>query len=348
MKTAEFDYDLPAELIAQHPLEDRSAARMMVVDRQSGALAHCRVGNLPDYLRAGDVLVVNDTRVIPARLLGAKEATGGRVELLLLEELAPGRWQALCGASRRPRLGARLRLGGGQLLATVVRHESDGRVEVDLSSDRPLDQVLDEVGHTPLPPYIKRDYANPDATRPDRRDYQTVFARVPGAVAAPTAGLHLTDALLRALAGRGVPHAAVTLHVGLGTFRPVDAEEVEGHRMEEERFTVPAEAAAAIASAKAGGGRVVAVGSTVVRTLESAAARHGRVCACGGRTDLFIRPPYAFRVADAMLTNFHLPRSTLLMMVSALAGIDLIRRAYREAVAERYRFFSYGDCMLIV
>ena len=348
MKTAEFDYELPAELIAQHPLEDRNAARMMVVDRQGGTLVHRRVGDLPEYLRAGDVLVVNDTRVIPARLLGVKEGTGGRIELLLLEEVAPGRWQALCGASRRPRPGARLQLGGGKLLATVVQHEPDGRVVVDLSADRPLAQVLDEVGHTPLPPYIKRDYANPESTRPDRHAYQTVFARVPGAVAAPTAGLHLTDALLAALGGRGVPHVAVTLHVGLGTFRPVDAEEVEAHRMEEERFTIPEAAVTAMAAARAAGGRVVAVGSTVVRTLESGAARYGRVCACSGRTDLFIRPPYAFRVADAMLTNFHLPRSTLLMMVSALAGSDLIRRAYREAVAERYRFYSYGDCMLIV
>lgn len=348
MKTAEFDYELPPDLIAQHPLGDRAAARMMIVDRVSGTLVHRRVGDLPEYVRAGDVLVVNDTRVIPARLLGVKEATGGRVELLLLEELAPGRWQALCGASRRPQLGARLRLGGGQLLATVVQHESDGRVVVDLTSERPLAEVLDEVGHTPLPPYIKRDYTNADATRPDRHDYQTVFARVPGAVAAPTAGLHLTDTMLQTLASRGVNRAAVTLHVGLGTFRPVDAEEVEDHRMQEERFTIPTDAAAAIAAAKAGGGRVVAVGSTVVRTLESAAARHGDVCACSGRTDLFIRPPYPFKVVDAMLTNFHLPRSTLIMMVSALAGIDLVRRAYREAVAERYRFYSYGDCMLIL
>ncbi len=348
MKTAEFDYELPPDLIAQHPLEDRAAARMMVVDRERGTLVHRRVGDLPEYLRSGDVLVVNDTRVIPARLLGVKEATGGRVELLLLEELAPGRWQALCGASRRPQPGARLRLGGGQLLATVVNHEPDGRVVVDLTAERPLAEVLEEVGLTPLPPYIKRDYANPEAIQPDRHDYQTVFARVPGAVAAPTAGLHLTDALLQALAAKGVNRAAVTLHVGLGTFRPVDAEEVEGHRMEEERFTIAEDAAAAIAAARPGGGRVVAVGSTVVRTLESAAAWHGRVCACSGRTDLFIRPPYAFKVADAMLTNFHLPRSTLIMMVTALAGIDLVRRAYREAVAERYRFYSYGDCMLIV
>lgn len=348
MKTAEFDYDLPPDLIAQHPLEDRTAARMMVVERPSGTLSHRTVADLPEYLRGGDVLVVNDTRVIPARLLGVKEETGGRVELLLLEELAPGRWQALCGASRRPRAGARLRLGNGQLLATVVSLEPDGRVVVDLSADRPLAEVLNEVGLTPLPPYIKRDYTNPDATRPDRHDYQTVFARVPGAVAAPTAGLHLTEPLLQSLAGRGVRRVAVTLHVGLGTFRPVDAEDVEAHRMEEERYTISEEAAAAILAAKAGGGRVVAVGSTVVRTLESAAARHGQICACSGRTDLFIRPPYAFRVVDAMLTNFHLPRSTLLMMISALAGTDLIRRAYREAVAERYRFYSYGDCMLIV
>ncbi len=348
MKTADFDYDLPPELIAQHPLADREAARMMVVDRRTAGIEHHHVADLPDLLHPGDLLVVNDTRVIPARLLGAKENTGGRVELLLLEEQAPDRWVALCGASRRPRPGTRLAMAGGRIMAAVTAWEADGRVVVDLAADGPLIDVLDEVGLTPLPPYIKRDYANPDGMVADRHDYQTVFAREPGAVAAPTAGLHLTEALLARLRARGVAHAAVTLHVGLGTFKPMDADDTEDHRMEDERFTIPEATAAAIAATREKGGRVVAVGSTVVRTLETVAARHGTVCATSGRTDLFIRPPYAFKVVDSMLTNFHLPRSTLIVMVSALAGMELTRRAYREAVACKYRFYSYGDCMLIV
>lgn len=347
MKTADFDYELPPDLIAQQPLEDRGAARMLRLDRRTGTLAHRHVSDLPADLRPGDLLVVNDTRVIPARLLGVKAGTGGRVELLLLEELSPGRWEALCGASRRPRLGTRLNMGEGRLQATVVAWGEGGRVTVELAAGRPLPDVLEEVGLTPLPPYIRRDYGNREGLGADRDNYQTVFARVPGAVAAPTAGLHLTTPMLATLAERGIPHCTVTLHVGLGTFKPVAADEVEQHRMESERFTVPASTAAAITAARSAGGRVVAVGSTVVRTLETMAARHGGVCAASGRTDLFIVPPYEFKVVDAMLTNFHLPRSTLLMMVSALAGPDLIRRVYREAVAERYRFYSYGDCMLI-
>ncbi len=347
MKTADFDYVLPPDLIAQHPLEDRAAARMLRVDRSTGALTHRHVGDLPDVLRPGDLLVVNDTRVIPARLLGVKDGTGGRVELLLLEELAPGRWEALCGASRRPRPGSILNMGEGRIRATVAAWGDQGRVIVELTSDRDLPTVLEEVGHMPVPPYVRRDYGSHEVSGADRHDYQTFFARVPGAVAAPTAGLHLTAPLLARLAERGIPHGMVTLHVGLGTFKPVDADEVEAHRMESERFTLPESTASAIAATRAAGGRVVAVGSTVVRTLETVAALHGRVCAASGRTDLFIVPPYAFRVVDAMLTNFHLPRSTLLMMVSALAGTELIRRAYQEAVAARYRFYSYGDCMLI-
>lgn len=347
MKTADFDYDLPPDLIAQHPLADRTAARMLRMDRRTGTLAHRHVSDLPDCLRPGDLLVVNDTRVIPARLLGVKEGTGGRVELLLLEELAPGRWEALCGASRRPRPGSRLNMGEGRICATVAAWGEHGRVIVELTADRELSAVLEEVGLTPVPPYIRRDYGHRETLGADRDDYQTVFARVPGAVAAPTAGLHLTAPLLARLAERGVPHCTVTLHVGMGTFKPVDADEVEAHRMESERFTVPEGTAAAIAATRAAGGRVVAVGSTVVRTLETVAAQYGTVCAASGRSELFIRPPYAFKVVDAMLTNFHLPRSTLLMMVSALAGMELIRRAYQEAVTERYRFYSYGDCMLI-
>ena len=348
MKTADFDYDLPADRIAQEPCADRTAARMMVVDRASGALTHRHVRDLPCCLREGDLLVVNDTRVIPARLLGVKATTGGRVELLLLEERAPGRWEALCGASRRPRPGTRLVMAGGRMVATVAEWSADGRITVDLAADGPIVEVLEQVGLTPLPPYIRRSPAEAGPQGHDRVDYQTVYARVPGAVAAPTAGLHLTEALLQELERQGVGRAAVTLHVGMGTFKPVDADEVEAHRMEYERFEVPESTAAAIRATRARGGRVVAVGSTVVRTLESVAARAGGVVAATGRTDLFIRPPYRFLAVDAMLTNFHLPRSTLIMMVSALAGTELVRTAYRTAVEERYRFYSYGDCMLIV
>lgn len=347
MKTSDFDYRLPPELIAQHPLADRTAARMMVLDRARQTLTHSHVRDLPGLLRPGDLLVVNDTRVIPARLLGVKAGTGGKVELLLLEDLGAGRWEALCGASRRPRPGARLIMAGGRITATVASWEPDGRVTVDLASDRPLLEVLNDAGLTPLPPYIRRDYSGGDRPE-DRRDYQTVYAREPGAVAAPTAGLHLTDALLAELAARGIHRVTVTLHVGLGTFRPVDAEDVDDHRMESERYVVPEATADAIAATRASGGRVVAVGSTVVRTLESVAARHGAVRAASGRTDLFIRGDYPFKAVDAMLTNFHLPRSTLLMMVSSLAGREFVRRAYEEAVARQYRFYSFGDCMLIL
>lgn len=321
---------------------------MLVVDRREGTLTHRHVRDLPEWLRPGDLLVVNDTRVIPARLLGVKDGTGGKVELLLLEELSAGRWEALCGASRRPRPGSRLLLAGGRLSATIREWLADGRVIVDLQPEGSVLAVLDEVGLTPLPPYIKRSPAAAGASGHDRLDYQTVFARVPGAVAAPTAGLHLTEALLARLQANGVAHAAVTLHVGVGTFRPVDAEHVEDHRMEAERFTLPEMTAAAIRDTRERGGRIVAVGSTVVRTLESVAAHEGAIRAASGRTDLFIRPPYRFQVVDAMLTNFHLPKSTLLMMVSALAGTEPIRQAYRAAVESRYRFYSYGDCMLIV
>jgi S-adenosylmethionine:tRNA ribosyltransferase-isomerase len=348
MKTADFDFCLPPELIAQEPALRRDESRLLVLHRARGAWEHRRFRDLVDYLQAGDLLMVNNTRVIPARLHGRKAATGGAVELLLLEEEAPGRWDALVRAGgRRPAPGETLVFAGGALTARLIEERERGRALVQVSSVRPLLEVLEENGEPPLPPYIQR---TEDGRRraEDRERYQTVYAREPGAVAAPTAGLHFTPELLAALAARGIGRAEVTLHVGLGTFRPVTVEEVDEHRMEAERYEVNAAAAAAHAAAHARGGRVVAVGSTSVRTLETAIDAAGRLAPGRGRSALFIRPGFTFRAVDAVITNFHLPRSTLLMMISAFAGLDLVRAAYQEAVRERYRFFSYGDAMLIL
>ncbi|MCX6991693.1 MAG: tRNA preQ1(34) S-adenosylmethionine ribosyltransferase-isomerase QueA [Kiritimatiellaeota bacterium] len=375
MKTSDFYYSLPPELIAQQPSSDRAQARMMVIQRATGTFDHGRVADLPAFLRPGDLLVVNDTRVIPARLYGHKIATGGpvhrslgvggRVEILLIEETAPGIWEALLRA-RHPKPGARLELAGGQVQAEVLAVKDEGRVTLRFRHKRPLLEILETDGMPPLPPYIKRTSANAMQRAVDRERYQTIYARNPGAVAAPTAGLHFTEALLTTLEQHGVHRAAVTLHVGPGTFKPVTVAEVEQHRVDAERYTVPEVTARLIRETRAAKGRIVAVGSTVVRTLETVAAdhesvvdhdsvaehsavtAHGAVVASQGRSDLFIYPPYKFRVVDALLTNFHLPSSSLLMMVSALAGRELILRAYAEAIRERYRFYSYGDCMLIV
>lgn len=348
MRTSDFEYELPAELIAQQPAVERTGARMLVLNRTTGARVHRRVKEIGEFLRPGDLLVVNDTRVIPARLFGVKEDSGGRVELLFLEpDAAPGCWTALCGASRRPRIGGVLRLAGGQVRATVMGLGEEGRITLRIEGGLPLLDLLEAYGVPPLPPYIHRPHGTPGRPE-DRERYQTVYARVPGAVAAPTAGLHFTRTLLEDLRSRGVDHVTVTLHVGPGTFKPVAVEDLNAHTMESERYEVTAAAAARINAARAAGGRIVAVGSTSVRTLETVADAHGRVQAGQGRSAIFIRPPYRFRAVDAMLTNFHLPRSTLLMMVCALAGYDATLTAYREAVRERYRFYSYGDCMLLV
>ena len=346
MRTADFDYDLPPELIAQQPAEPRDRARLMVLRRDRRTWEHRSVLDLPDLLAKGDLLVLNNTRVIPARMFGRKEGSGGRVETLFLEERPDGTWEALVGSRRRPRPGARLVLGSARVTAVLLEDLGDGRARLRVEGAAPLRRVLEEEGRTPLPPYIRRDDAALEAA--DRARYQTVFAREPGAVAAPTAGLHFTPRLLERLSARGIARTELTLHVGIGTFRPVTAERVEDHRMEAERFTIPEAAVAAIRTARAAGGRVVAVGSTTVRTLEGAAARADGFGPCAGRSDLFIRPPFSFRVVDAMMTNFHLPRSTLLMMVSAFAGREFILQAYAEAVRQRYRFFSYGDGMLIL
>ncbi|MBI2438966.1 MAG: tRNA preQ1(34) S-adenosylmethionine ribosyltransferase-isomerase QueA [Lentisphaerae bacterium] len=346
MKTADFFYHLPPEFIAQQPAPHRAQARLMVVRRAAGACEHHQVTELPALLSPGDLLVVNDTRVIPARLYGRKVGTGGQVEILLVEETAPDIWEALLRASH-PKPGDCLELAGGQIRAEILA-VGEGRVTLRLKHERPLPEILATDGVVPLPPYIKRVRADTQAQAADRERYQTVYARNPGAVAAPTAGLHFTEALLATLKRQGVRHTAITLHVGPGTFQPVRTAEIEQHRMEAERYTVPEATARLIRETRAKGGRIVAVGSTVVRALETVAAEPGAVAAACGRSNLFIYPPYAFHAVDALLTNFHLPCSTLLMMVSAFAGYDLIRRAYQEAIQERYRFYSYGDCMLIL
>ncbi|MBI2442146.1 MAG: tRNA preQ1(34) S-adenosylmethionine ribosyltransferase-isomerase QueA [Lentisphaerae bacterium] len=346
MKTSDFFYHLPPELIAQQPPPERTQARLMVVRRACRTCEHHQVAELPALLSPGDLLVVNDTRVIPARIYGKKVGTGASVEILLIEETAPDIWEALLRASHK-KVGDRLELSSAQIQAEVLT-VGEGCVTLRLKHERPLPEILESNGVVPLPPYIKRKTADVSTRAADRERYQTVYARNPGAVAAPTAGLHFTEALLTILARQGIRHTPITLHVGPGTFRPVRAAEVEQHRMEAERYTVPEAAAQLIRETRLRGGRIVAVGSTVVRALETVAAEHGAVTAAAGRTSLFIYPPYSFRVVDALLTNFHLPASSLLMMVSAFAGCELVRHAYQEAIKERYRFYSYGDCMLIL
>jgi S-adenosylmethionine:tRNA ribosyltransferase-isomerase len=338
---SDFDYDLPEELVAQEPLEPRDASRLLVVPRE-GPLRHRAFRDLADHLDPGDLLVLNDTRVFPARLVGRKES-GGRCELLLLEPLdaSRARWRAMGQSSKPLRVGARLSFGA--LAATVEAVEGEGflAVRFDAAGDA-LDAALEREGQVPLPPYIRR------APRPDdRARYQTVVARAPGSAAAPTAGLHFTSELLGRLAAKGIGRAFVTLHVGPGTFLPVRGDDLDRHTMHEERFEIPAETVEAFAAARSAGRRIVAVGTTAVRALESAWA-DGGIRAGAGRTRLFIRPGHGFRAVDALVTNFHLPRSTLLVLVCALRGRERVLAAYREAVASRYRFFSYGDAMLLL
>lgn len=343
LDVALFDYDLPPELIAQEPSPGRAEARMMVLDRATGAVTHERFRDLPRRLRPGDCLVLNDTRVMPARLIGRRPG-GGQAEALLLREIEAGLWEALVRPGARLRPGARITFGQGELVATVVGSAPGGLRTLRLEHEGDLHRLLDRLGQTPLPPYIKRPRPRAD----DRERYQTIYARRPGAAAAPTAGLHFDHAALDDVRRAGAALAFITLHVGLGTFQPVTAQSVEAHRMHAEWHEIGAEAAHAINAARADGGRVLAVGTTCVRALETRADDDGAVAPGSGMTDLFIRPGYRFRVVDALLTNFHLPRSTLLMMVAAFAGRDEVLAAYREAVAARYRFYSYGDCMLIV
>jgi len=342
MQVSDFDYQLPEALIAQAPLSPRDASRLLVLP-PGGGLEHRAFTELPELLRDGDLLVFNDTRVIPARLLGVKEGTGGKVEMLLVDPLGgelPRRWRAIGKAGKAIRAGARLVFGD---LTAVVEHvEGEGFYRLCLDREgAELEAALAASGRLPLPPYIRRD---PDAEDAER--YQTVFARRPGSAAAPTAGLHFTPEVLARLDARGVRRTAVTLHVGPGTFLPIRGDTLEGHRMHEERFDVPEAAVEAYQACRSRGGRVVAVGTTAVRTLESAFGG-GRLQAGSGRTALFIQPGHAFGAVDLLVTNFHLPRSTLLMLVCALGGRDRVLAAYAEAISCRYRFFSYGDAMLL-
>jgi S-adenosylmethionine:tRNA ribosyltransferase-isomerase len=367
MQTADFDFEMPPELIAQTPAKERDLSRLLVLHRDSGKIAHRRFRDLLDFLQTGDVLVLNNSRVIPARLRGANPKTGGRFEILLLEENALNDWWVMLRPGKRAPVGARIVLlepdsRPTQIHATVLDTNAEGHRRVRFENTPNIQDDLARLGETPLPPYIERAEGLHEQ---DRERYQTVFAQSPGSVAAPTAGLHFTPSLLNELRARGVHVCFVTLHVGLGTFSPVKAEALNEHTMHEERFELSAETAQTILEAKRAGRRVFAVGTTAMRVLESAARResgsHGpedktafRLSAGAGRTRIFIYPPFQFAVADALLTNFHLPRSTLLMLVSAFAapgqsrGRDLVLSAYAEAIRERYSFFSYGDAMLIL
>ncbi|MFN2432911.1 MAG: tRNA preQ1(34) S-adenosylmethionine ribosyltransferase-isomerase QueA [Gemmatimonadota bacterium] len=341
MRVDELDFDLPPGRIAQRPSARRDAARLLVVHRRDGRLEDRRFRDFPRYFEPGDLVVLNETRVLPARL-EARRPSGGRVEVLLTRDRGHGRWEALVRPARRVRVGEALRFGRGLEARVLEQLDGGGRLLAFADAAAPT-RALEERGRMPLPPYIER-----AATAADRRRYQTVYARKPGAVAAPTAGLHFTAATLRALRERGVRLARVCLHVGPGTFRPIEELEAERVRMEPEPFAVGAAAAAAVAAARARGGAICPVGTTSMRTLETAARRWAAPRALAGETDLCIRPPFRFRLADRLLTNFHLPRSTPLLLVAAFAGGDLTRRAYAHAVREGYRFYSYGDAMLIL
>ena len=358
MKTSDFDYELPPRLIAQAPLPERSGSRMLVLPRAGGDIAHRHITDIVTYLRRGDLLVVNDTKVFPARIIGHRLDTGGRAELLLthrVEDSGEGEvWEALMRSGFRPRRGMGLSMANGDVVAEVLEPLTGGRVRVRLVGNDPLETVLDRHGRVPLPPYIKRQEDDRASAMADRERYQTIYATRRGAVAAPTAGLHFSDELMDILRSIGVQVAAVTLHVGPGTFRPVASDDPSEHEMGAEWFEVTSETAERIAATRSAGHRVVAVGTTTVRTLETVAMEHGQVVPAAGWSRLFIRSPFVFKAVDGLLTNFHLPRSTLLMLVSAfcdgedVGGRERVLDAYRAAVAEQYRFYSYGDCMLVV
>lgn len=339
MKKSDFYFDLPEELIAQTPLERRDASRLLLLDRETGEITHKHFYDLPDYLNPGDCLVLNDSRVLPARLMGNR-LTGGAVEVVLLRDLGGGKWECLTRPGRKTRPGTELTFGGGLLTATVTDALEDGNKVLQFHYDGIFLEILDQLGKMPLPPYIK-------AELQDRERYQTVYSREIGSAAAPTAGLHFTEELLDRIRAKGIKVCFVTLHVGLGTFRPVKEEDILDHVMHSEYCVIPEETANIINETKAAGGRVIAVGTTSCRTLESFTEPNGTVLAKGGWTDIFIYPGYTFKCIDALVTNFHLPESTLIMLVSALAGREHILNAYATAVKERYRFFSFGDAMFI-
>ena len=340
MDVKDFDYELPEELIAQDPLEDRSSSRLMVLDRKTGDVEHRHFRDILDYLNPGDCLVINNTKVIPARLYGAKEDTQAKIEVLLLKRKENDVWETLVKPGKKAKPGTRIVFGDGLLVGEVIDVVEEGNRLIQFHYDGIFEEILDQLGQMPLPPYITHQLQ-------DRNRYRTVYAKYDGSAAAPTAGLHCTKELLSAVKEKGVDIAEVTLHVGLGTFRPVKVENVLDHHMHSEFYMVSAEAAEKINHAKESGHRVISVGTTSTRTLESAADESGRLKETSGWTEIFIYPGYQFKVIDALITNFHLPQSTLVMLVSALAGREHVLDAYKLAVQEKYRFFSFGDAMLI-
>ena len=340
MKTSDFYYDLPKELIAQTPLKDRASSRLLKVNKQSGELEHTHFHNIINELNKGDCLVLNDTRVIPARLFGEKEGTGGKIEFLLLTRKSDDIWEVILKPGKKAKPGAKFIFGDGKLKAEILETVNDGNRLVKFFYNGLFENVLDELGEMPLPPYIT-------AHLDDKERYQTVYSKHEGSAAAPTAGLHFTEQLLNDIKNKGVNIAYITLHVGLGTFRPVKSDDVENHKMHSEFYSISKEAADTVNNARKNGGRIISVGTTSTRTLETVAGNDGFIKECSGWTDIFIYPPYKFKCVDALITNFHLPESTLLMLVSAFSSKEIIMNAYKEAVKEKYRFFSFGDAMFI-
>lgn len=340
MKTSDFYYDLPKELIAQTPVEPRDSSRLMLLDRNTGEIDHKHFYDIIDSLNPGDLLVANDSRVLPARIYGIKDETGARVEFLLLRQITGNCWEALCKPGKKAKEGTSFTFGDGLLKATVAEVKDDGNRIVDFECDENFFSTLDKIGQMPLPPYITEELK-------DKERYQTVYSHELGSAAAPTAGLHFTKELMQRIKDKGVNIAYVTLHVGLGTFRPVKVDDVTKHKMHSEHYEIPQETAKLINETKKNGGRVIAVGTTSCRTLESVATFYGEIKPCEGFTDIFIYPGYEFKVLDGLITNFHLPESTLIMLVSAFAGYDNVMNAYKTAVEEKYRFFSFGDAMFI-
>ncbi len=340
MDVKDFDYYLPEELIAQDPLEDRSSSRLMVLDKKTGEIQHKIFKDILDYLKPGDCLVLNNTKVIPARLFGVKEDTQAKIEILLLKRKENDIWETLVKPGKKAKPGTKIIFGDGLLVGEVIDVVEDGNRLIQFSYEGIFEEILDQLGQMPLPPYITH-------TLKDKNRYQTVYAKYDGSAAAPTAGLHFTKELLEKVKAKGIDIAEVTLHVGLGTFRPVKVENVLDHHMHSEFYMVSAEAAEKINATKDRGGRIISVGTTSTRTLESAADENGRLKECSGWTEIFIYPGYKFKLIDCLITNFHLPQSTLVMLVSALAGREHVLAAYEEAVKEKYRFFSFGDAMFI-
>ena len=341
MKTSDFFYELPEELIAQDPLEDRTASRLLVLDRKTDKLEHKIFSDVINYLNPGDCLVINNTRVIPARLIGEKESTGGKVEILLLKRRENDIWESLVKPGKKLRPGARVIFGDGRLKAEILEIAEEGNRLVKFYYEGIFEEILDSLGEMPLPPYITHKLE-------DKEMYQTVYAKFDGSAAAPTAGLHFTNELLEKIRQKGIRIASITLHVGLGTFRPVKVEDVNNHHMHTEWYEVNKEAADIINETKKNGGRVICVGTTSCRTIESVADENGFMSAKTGETDIFIYPSYKFKVMDGLITNFHLPESTLVMLVSAFVGKERVLSAYETAVKERYRFFSFGDAMILL